>query len=62
MTIKEKALEMCDKIGLTGQTERDSFVMGYKHGHMDARLEILEDEIARLRRERPKSFPDAETR
>ena len=62
MTIQEQALEMCDKSGITDQNERRFFVMGYMHGHQDARIEFLDEELERLRRRRPNSFPDAETR
>jgi hypothetical protein len=61
MEPKDKAFQLCDKIGITEPIERDRFVMGYMHGRIDARIESIDDELARLRG-RGNSFPDAETR
>ena len=60
MKAEEKALELCDRIGITEPIERDRFVMGYKHGAIDAKLEAVE-EMTKLF-SRSKSIPDAETR
>ena len=61
MTNREKAVALCDKIGLTDETERSRFIMGYEHGCIDTNLDLVEKQLEALRG-RSKSFPDAETR
>ena len=60
MTIKEKAFALCDQFGILDDKERSRFVMGYQHGHLDARIEAIEDAMKSVGKGRP--FTDAETR
>ena len=66
MTTNERALELCDKIGITDPIERERFVWGYFHGSHDQLMkEIQRDKetLQHLFGALPKkSFPDAETR
>jgi hypothetical protein len=61
MSNREKAVALCDKIGLTDALERGRFIMGYEHGCIDTMLDVIEGRLEALSG-RLKAFPDAETR
>ena len=48
MKTEEKAVALCDRIGLTEEKERYWFIRGYCHGDADARLELITDTVAAL--------------
>lgn len=60
MTTEEKAYALCCEIGITEPIEVNRFIMGYKHGALDAKLEAIEEMTKMF--SRSKSIPDAETR
>lgn len=66
MTTNERALELCDKIGITDPIERERFVWGYSYGSHDQLMKEIErakDTVQHLLGSIPhKSIPDAETR
>ena len=66
MTTNERALELCDKIGITDPIERERFVWGYSYGSHDQLMEEIERDKENLNfllgLIPKKSIPDAETR
>ena len=67
MTTTEKALDLCDKLGITDPIQRERFMWGYSHGHTDAQIEDLKQRINLLTEIAEKVtgksvFPDVETR
>ena len=48
MKAEEKAIALCDKIGLTDEKERYWFIRGYCHGATETELAFIEGTIDSL--------------